>query len=251
VCAYWKTFDVEEPDVAVLEDTRGTLLQWFEGEGQATRLRRDFGVQKMITKENARIILTSLGKFVKSLGYSGLLVLLDESEMTHSTMRRSSLKQAHNNLLHLINEVDETEGLFLLYAAVPEFFNDPKFGIKTYGALAARIGNLDECPPRALDKVWNIDLITQDDTAYAEAAARIREIYLHAYFGETAKLPTETDLRARIADMVRLHPEYSQVSSWRVVITATVQMLDAALEGEALPPAEEHHRSILDALQDD
>jgi hypothetical protein len=50
VAAYWSTFDAEEPDLAALEDVRGTLLQWFEGEGQAPGLRREFGIQKMITK---------------------------------------------------------------------------------------------------------------------------------------------------------------------------------------------------------
>jgi hypothetical protein len=107
-------------------------MQWFEGEGQATAFRRDFGVQKMVKKENARIFLASLGKFVRWLGFRGLLVLLDESEMSHSTMRKSSLRDAHNNLLHLINEAESVGGLFLLYAAVPEFFDDPKFGIKTF-----------------------------------------------------------------------------------------------------------------------
>ena len=134
VVEYWKTFEDDGRTADVLENIRGTLMQWFEGEGQATALRRDFGVQKMVKKENARIFLASLGKFVRWLGFRGLLVLLDESEMSHSTMRRSSLKKAHNNLLHLINEAESVEGLVLLYAAVPEFFDDPKYGIKTYGA---------------------------------------------------------------------------------------------------------------------
>ena len=251
VTAYWKTFDVEEPDTAVLEDTRGTLLQWFEGEGQATALRRDFGIQKMVKKENARIFLASLGKFVRWLGFGGLLVLLDESEMTHSTMRKSSLKQAHNNLLHLINEVDATEGLFLLYAAVPEFFDDPKYGIKTYGALAARIGPLDAKPPKSLDKVWNIDQLTQDPDAFAEAAEKVREIYGVAYPGEVDDLPTPDELRKHVEAVIDQHPEFSQVSSWRVAITATVEALDMALEGDSLPAPREHHSRIVSSLQDD
>ena len=251
VVEYWKTFGEDGRAADVLENTRGTLMQWFEGEGQATALRRDFGVQKMVKKENARIFLASLGKFVRWLGFRGLLVLLDESEMSHSTMRKSSLRNAHNNLLHLINEAESVEGLVLLYAAVPEFFDDPKYGIKTYGALAQRIGALEAKGPKSLDKVWNIDYLTPDADAYAAAAAKIRDIYEVAYADEVDSLPSIKDLSQHIEDVLIEHPEFSRVSSWRVAIKATIEALDGALEGEELPAARAHYKSIVSSLEDD
>lgn len=251
VSEYWSSFAAESADPVVLENIRGTLLQWFEGEGQATALRRDFGVQKMVTKENARLILTSLGQFVKWLGYGGLVILFDESEMTHSTMRKSSLKQAHNNLLHLINEIDESEGLFLLYAAVPEFFTDPKHGITIYGALAARIGAPEQRPPRALDRVWNLDAVETTTQDFQDAASRIRSIYLSAYPDDTGTVVGDDALRAHIDGIVAEHPEFANVSAWRVVITAAVDLLDQSLEGDELPAAPAHHASIMERLGDD
>ena len=251
VVEYWKTFEDDGRTADVLENTRGTLMQWFEGEGQATALRRDFGVQKMVKKENARIFLASLGKFVRWLGFRGLLVLLDESEMSHSTMRKSSLRDAHNNLLHLINEAESVEGLILIYAAVPEFFDDPKYGIKTYGALAQRIGALEAKRPKSLDKVWNIDYLAQDADAFALAAAKVRDIYEVAYSDEVTSLPSTRDLRQHIDGVLSEHPEFSRVSSWRVAIKATVEALDGALEGDELPTARDHYKSIVSSLEDD
>lgn len=251
VVEYWKTFEDDGRTADVLENIRGTLMQWFEGEGQITALRRDFGVQKMVKKENARIILASLGKFVRWLGFRGLLVLLDESEMSHSTMRKSSLRDAHNNLLHLINEAESVEGLVLLYAAVPEFFDDPKYGIKTYGALAQRIGALEAKQPKSLDKVWNIDYLPQEADAFAVAAGKIRSIYEVAYADEAASLPSVTDLSKHIRGVIAEHPEFSHVSSWRVAIKATIEALDWALEGDQLPRPIDHHKSIVSSLEDD
>ena len=251
VVEYWKTFEDDGRTADVVENIRGTLLQWFEGEGQATALRRDYGVQKMVKKENARIFLASLGKFVRWLGFRGLLVLLDESEMSHSTMSKSNLKQAHNNLLHLINEAESVEGLILLYAAVPEFFDDPKFGIKTYGALAQRIGALEAKQPKSLDKVWNIDYLPQEPDAFAVAAGKIRAIYEVAYADEVDSLPSQAELGRHIQGVIAEHPEFSHVSSWRVAIKATVEALDLALEGDELPTPVQHHKSIVSSLADD
>lgn len=251
VAAYWGTFTAANADVATLENTRGTLLQWFEGEGQLKTVQRDYEVQKMVKRDNARIFLASLGRFVKWLGFSGLLVLLDESEMSHSTMRKSSLRVAHNNLLHLINEIDATEGLFLIYAAVPEFWDDPKSGIKSYAALLGRIGPLDQQPPRPLDTVWNIDKLTQNPSAFSEAVGKIRKIYEIAFPGEVDELPSDKTLSAHVDSVLAEHPEFSQVNSWRVAITATVQALNMALEGDPLPPPRKHHRDIVSSIGDD
>src|SRR4051794_40105044 len=45
VAAYWKTYGAVGVEVAALENARGTLLQWFEGEGQLRAFQRDYEVQ--------------------------------------------------------------------------------------------------------------------------------------------------------------------------------------------------------------
>jgi hypothetical protein len=254
VSHYWSTFAATGTDAAVLDDRRGLLIQWFAGEANKVQMRKEFDVQKTLTKENARLFLGSLVALTKFLGYRGLLVLFDESEMTHSTMRRSDLKQAHNNLLHLINEIGEHSGLMLIYAAVPEFFNDPKAGVRIYGALAARIGELQEKPPAALDKVWNLDAAEVTLDHYLHAGRKIRQIYLTAYSEDAENLPSEAELDELVEHKVQNHGQYERVSRWRAVVTMCVWVLDQTLEGASTPDRETAHREskrILDRYDSD
>ncbi len=249
VRAYWDTFLGESTDTAVLEERRGLLLQWFAGEAHKPLFRKEFAVQKLVTKENARVILGSLVALLQLLGHKGLVILFDESEMTHSTMSRSNLKQAHNNLLHLLNEVGETPGLLLIYAAVPEFFEDPKTGIHIYGALSARIGKPPEHPPRALDTVWNIDAIALEDSDYQDAASRIRKIYSQAYPEDSGDIVPDAELRRRIGLVLDKHGPYESNSRWRVVIKETTKLLDCSLDGEPLPDPDTSYQETNSALE--
>ena len=252
VRAYWETF-VTDNDVAEqsidLNERRDFLMQWFGGDVDKRRMRSEFGVQKQVTKENARQVLGSLVALARLLGYRGLVVLFDESEMSTSTMSKSNRKDAHNNLLHLINEVDRTPGLLLVYAAVPEFWIDERYGITTYGALSQRIGSLPEYPPRALDTTWNIEMLSSDPTVYVDTAKKIRELYLIAYPGESEALIASDELERRIGLLLDEHGQYTSVSRWRLVVKETVKLIDLGLDGEGLPDPFASYRESLGILQ--
>jgi P-loop Domain of unknown function (DUF2791) len=248
VAAYWDTFLPDAGDELALEDLRAHILQWFVGEGGSS-FRSLYGVQKGIDRSNARLMLQSLCRFALHLGYRGLLVLFDEAEMAYSVMRRSDLKQAHNNLLHLINSIDESEGAFLVYAATPDFFVDDRYGIVNYGALAQRIGRLELRAPNALDRVWNLDAMKAAPEDYETAAVKIREIYLRADAEAAARVMPEAALRRYVADLVALHPEFSHISTWRVVVTGTVQALDRGETGEQEQPAQEAYGDVMARLR--
>ena len=250
VVHFWETFLPEGADEATLEDRRGQILQWFSGEGTISLYRREFNVQKLVNRANARLMLQSLSRFSVFAGYRGLVILLDEAEMTHSIMRKGSLKQAHNNLLHLINSVEESEGLFLVYAATPDFFVDDRHGVIIYGALSQRIGRPEDRPPKALDRVWNLDAAEASVEDFLNAAAKIRIIFLRAYEESEADLPSEADLKSRVRDLVEMHPEFSHVSTWRVVVTGTIEILTAAAEGDPIATPAAMYDDIMDRLRD-
>ena len=249
VVQFWETYLAEGGDQATLENTRGRLLQWFAGEGTMTSYRQ-YGIQKIVKRENARLMLQSLSHFATHIGYSGLVILFDEAEMSYSVMRKSNLKQAHNNLLHLINSIDESAGLFLVYAATPDFFIDERHGITIYGALAQRIGRPEDRPPRSLERIWNLDEAETSPEDYLDAASKIRQIYLTAYPDIREIAVSEPLLRDHVAELVRVHPQYSQVSTWRVVVTGAIEAFDATAEGENLRPAQEVHDDIMERLRD-
>ena len=248
VAHYWETFLPEGGDVATLENTRGRVLQWFAGEGTMGMYRK-IDVQKTVNRANARLMLQSLSRFATHVGYRGLVILFDEAEMSYSTMRKSNLKQAHNNLLHLINSIDESEGLFLTYATTPDFYIDERHGIIIYGALAQRIGKPDEKSPRPLDRIWNLDCVQSSLDDHLNAVCKIKDIYVTAYPEYTKVIPSEAELRGYVAEIMEAHPEFSRVSKWRVVVTSTIEVLDTRVQGDELPPAAQLHDDIMEKLR--
>ena len=229
---YWQTFLPESADPAIVEQTRGEILQWFSGEGTVSQYRRRFGVSKMVSRENARLMLQSLAGFVRQAGYSGLVILFDEAEQAYSVMRRSALRDAQNNLLSLINNIESLSGLFLLYATTPDFYTDPRHGIVTYGALAGRIGNPEQRPPRALDTIWNLDAVETALADYQAAANKIRSIYATAFPEAQASLPTEAAVQETVAKLFGIHPSLAAIRFWRVLVSAVITNLDDHLEGD-------------------
>ncbi len=247
---YWDTFLPDSPDITVIEQTRAELLQWFAGEGTVGSYRKRFGVTKMVGKDNAKPMLQSLAEFVRLAGYRGLLILFDEAEQAYSIMRKSQLRDAHNNLLSLINNVESLSGLFLLYATTPDFYTDPKHGIVIYGALAGRIGKPDQRKPRALDTIWNLDFAETAEADYQLAAKRIRDVYVCAFPDSGPRLPQPDAVDTFVHDLLERHPRFESLRFWRVLVAALVQHFDDHLEGD-VRPTNELYDNVMDRLRED
>jgi hypothetical protein len=249
VKAYWDTFLPDSPDEALIDQRRDEILQWFSGEGTIGQWRKNYGVNKVVSKDNAKLMLQSLSEFIKLAGYQGLVILFDEAEMSYSVMRKSALKEAHNNLLHLINNVDQLNGLFLLYATTPDFYTDPKHGIVISGALQTRIGKPEEREPRALDTVWNLDAVQYSLADYQEVGRKIRELFSIAYPGSEEALPSETAVNDEVSVLHDLHPQFSQVRFWRVLTSTVVRQFGDAMDGET-QPVKKTYRDVMEVLKE-
>lgn len=250
---YWDTFVAEGAEEVTLVATRSEIAQWFSGEGRLADFRKRFGVNKMVTKENARLMLQSLAAFVRLMGYAGLVILFDEAEQAYSLMRKASLREAHNNLLSLINNIENIPGLFLVYATTPDFYTDPKHGIDIYGALAGRIGKPEQRPPRAFETVWNIDAESPSLTNYQDVAQRIAAIYRDAYLVDDEPLLQQLEpetLNLWVSELYEMHPSLSAVRFWRVLIAALVSHFDQVMEGEVYT-AEQTYDDVMDRLRED
>lgn len=249
VAFYWKTFRPEASEDTAHNERRGEILDWFYGQGTIGAYRKTYGVNKILTRANAKLMLQSLVAFVRLVGYKGFLILLDESNKAFSVMRKAALKDAHNNLLSLINSIGGQPGLFLLYAATPDFYNDPKYGIQEFGALAGRIGMPKQSPPRALDRVWNFDAQAPEPSAVLEAATKIRDVYGAAMPDAVGKLPTTEDLESFLSALLQSHSKFAGVSSWRLAVVGVIEKLDDSMEGRMREPAEVY-RDVVERLRE-
>lgn len=247
---YWETYLPDTEDEGMMDQIRDEILQWFSGEGTIGSYRKRFGVNKVVGKDNAKLMLQSLAAFIRISGYHGLVILFDEAERAYSVMRKSALKDAHNNLLSLINNIESLPGLFLIYATTPDFYDDPKHGINIYGALAGRIGKPEDRSPRALDTIWNLDSVEMVLEHYLEAASKILKIYKIAYPESIQKLPDDGKIDHFISKMLELHPTYSGVRFWRVLVTALVRYFDDHFEGD-VRETEQLYDDIMEGLREE
>lgn len=247
---YWETFLPEAPDPASIEQTRGEILQWFSGEGTVGAFHKRFGVSKIVSKDNAKLMLQSLAAFVRLSGYKGLLILFDEAEQAYSVMRKSALRDAHNNLLSLINNIESLPGLFLIYATTPDFFSDSKHGIVVYGALSGRIGKPEERHPSALETIWNLDAVETKLEDYQDAARKIRAVYAAAYSEAELALPSDSDVSGKVTELFRRHPSLAAVRFWRLLVTALITDFDDHMEGE-VRDTEKLYDDVMDRLRED
>jgi hypothetical protein len=247
---YWETFLPDVDDEAIIDQTRGEILQWFSGEGTIGSYRKRFGVNKIVSKDNSKLMLQSLAAFIRISGYRGLVILFDEAERAYSIMRKSALRDAHNNLLSLINNIESLPGLFLIYATTPDFYDDPKHGIVIYGALSGRIGKPEERTPRALDTIWNLDAIEMNIDYYNEAALKIKNIYQNAYPDSKSKIPKDEDINKFVKEIFELHPAFSGVRFWRVLVTTLIRYFDDCFEGDVKKP-EDIYDDIMEGLREE
>ncbi len=235
------------------KEIRGEILQWFCGEGGLARYRNRFEVNKMVNKDNAQLMLQSIAGFVRLSGYKGLVILFDEAQQAYSimrNMRKSPLRDAHNNLLSLI-DIEALKGLFLIYATTPDFFTDPKYGIITFGALSKRVGKPEpQRQPRALDTIWNFDRVVTGLSDYQTAANRILSVYATAYPEARRKLPSQIKVECFVKELYEIHPELSAVGFWRVLLTALITHFDDHI-GEEIRSAETMYDDVMDRLREE
>jgi hypothetical protein len=228
---YWQTFLPDRDDNVANQRKREELMQWFNGEGKLSFWQKQYGLMKVVDKGNAKRLLQSLGSFVRLAGYKGIVILFDEAELSYSQMSRTSLRVAQNNLLSLINNLEALPGIVMIYATTPDFYSDPKHGIKTYAALEQRIGQPEDREPRAMDRVWNIDADIYDMAAYLQVGHRVRDLYATASPEAAGRLPSDEKVDELVREWNSRRTPSSPVSFWRQLITDLVAFCDDAAYG--------------------
>ena len=125
------------------DDDFDTVLEWIKGEAFDRRDHRPFGIHQRIDRSSAFAMIRSLIQWVKFIGYSGLVVLMDEAERVPSLSSRQR-ELLLNNLRALIDECGHAnfQHAFILYAVPDEDFLEGRAQI--YEALRQRLETLFE-----------------------------------------------------------------------------------------------------------
>jgi BREX system ATP-binding protein BrxC/D len=131
---------------------------WLRGDANIPfNIKRKFGVKGDITRENAFKFLEALSAFLKRIGYSGLVILIDEAEHIMTLHTKKLRDTAYDYIRFIFDECNKRnfENTLFIFAGTPQFFDDPKLGVPSYVALDDRIQDAIDSPYPDLRKPIN------------------------------------------------------------------------------------------------
>jgi len=118
---------------------RSAALSWLYGSRLPPGVARKVGVRGPITIANVSEVLRSFLRLARAAGFGGVVLLLDEAEAVTSLERSQRRNDANQNLRKLLDNAENNEGLFVVFATTPRFIEDPDRGAMSYPALWDRI----------------------------------------------------------------------------------------------------------------
>jgi hypothetical protein len=114
------------------------LVSWLSGSTNvAASLKALAGVKGDVSSSDAMAYLRGVLEIVKSAGYEGLVVVIDEAE-TILRMRGDVRGKSLNAIRQIVDASSDYPGLLWAFTGTPTFFDD-RHGVKGVEALYARI----------------------------------------------------------------------------------------------------------------
>lgn len=125
------------------EESFNVVIQWLKGENPSKSQLKQFNIYEKIDRSTAFKMIRCFVQLVLEIGYSGLIILLDEAEQKPSmgTKQKSTLLQ---NLRELIDACSRgiLKGTMIFYAVPDEYFLEGRTGV--YEALNQRLSTVFE-----------------------------------------------------------------------------------------------------------
>ncbi len=120
-----------------LQDASG-LVSWLEGSANVSQSIKGLArIKGDITSSDAMAYLRGILEIVKSAGYAGLVIVIDEAE-TLLRVRSDARGKSLNAMRQIVDSASTYPGLLWVFTGTPTFFDDRQ-GVKGVEALHARI----------------------------------------------------------------------------------------------------------------
>jgi len=209
----------------VLSDT---IASWLMGEKNIpASIKAKFDVVGSVDRLNSIDFLKAFVKLIKLLGYSGLIILIDELELIVNE-RIDIRRVSYENLRNIIDICcsGELGSCMFVFAATNDFFENPEKGIKTYEALSQRLGDAIDKSNSALYDVRQpvIRLHKLNTEEFQELTDRVIDIYKMLYNFE----PVNSNESIRSWTFISLRKFGGKIAelSIREYLTKLIEVLD-------------------------
>lgn len=124
----------------------GACLRWLRGEYRTkTDARAAIGIRTLSIIDDATWYshIRLLSRFVRLIGYQGLLVLIDECVNLYKIPNRISREANYEKILSMYNDTLQgvAGGLMIVLGGTPRFLEDTRRGLFSYEALRSRLSD--------------------------------------------------------------------------------------------------------------
>jgi hypothetical protein len=185
---------------------------WLRGDSNIPfSEKKKFGVKGGIEKENTFDFLSALPIFIRSIGYSGLVILIDEAEFIMRIPMQKSRDVAYNYLRDIYDKCSdgELENTLFLFAGTPQFFDDDNVGVQSYAALYNRISDAIETEYDDMRKPV-MDLKGFDKKDLKEISSSIISMHSEEYEWDTSNIEKIID------DFIDIHEKNSSITGGQI-----------------------------------
>ncbi len=211
-------------------------VAWITGSRSlSAQALREIGVKGYLEANNVFPRMRALLQIINGARYKGLLLLVDELELVRKFPHIRQREQALETLRLLIDEAGKSglPGCLIIFTGTDEFFEDERYGLKSYEALAERV-----LTPLKHDSFVSmrqpiISLETLDKERLSNVIYKIRDLYGVAYNCDTAQF-ADQDSISKLVDNWTQFGDESVNRKPRPILREFIQMLDLCEENKGL-----------------
>jgi P-loop Domain of unknown function (DUF2791) len=121
---------------------KSNAIRWLRGEfTNKTEAYTALKVRAIIDSDNYYDYLKILARFIREVGYSGLIVVLDEAAYLYKISNSISRKNNYEAILTIVNDClqGKANSIGFIFGGTPEFLEDSRRGLYSYEALRSRL----------------------------------------------------------------------------------------------------------------
>jgi len=208
-----------------------TIVSWLTGEGNIPyQLKEKFEIKGEVTSDNAMDFLKAFNHLLLLLGYSGLVILIDE--MDYILTERSDLRiKSYHNLRHLIDltVTGKLPHTFMVFSGADSLFLSEDKGIQSYQALSQRLNYQAKTNKFAADPTQPVMALNRMAfDAYQELSEKLTYIYKKVY-PLHLKISTDSLKNWVFLDFKEQGIDYKQVTL-RAFITKYLSFMDLMVQ---------------------
>jgi hypothetical protein len=211
-------------------------VAWINGSRSlSSQALRDIGVKGYLEANNVFPRMRAILEIISGARYKGLLLLVDELELIRKFPHARQREQALETLRLLIDEAGRNAlpGCLVIFTGTDEFFEDQRYGLRSYEALAERVMTPFTHESFVSMRQPIISLESLDRERLNQVVSKIRDLYAIAYSCNANEFAADESIKKLVEEWT-IFGEENINRKPRPILREFIQMLDLCEENKGV-----------------